>query len=249
MAACFGLSRALQLQKEVVKSSTTHLFKTPISLKRILSIFWTREHGKRQADPCKLQHMQLKPSPDIIPGKKALKNTGCPSRRKAPVDKKPPKIKVSKPEVSGLDVPFKLYSKSAPGYIECTMPVYTASEANGGPKKKVMKSGKMVCRSEHWAEASKRHNSQKSLVAMMLKKYAKEIKLPCVITLTRFAPKKLDKFDNLPMSFKWILDAICEIITGDYRPGLADDSIEDEIDVVYKQETSKGYGVKIELRY
>ena len=35
--------------------------------------------------------------------------------------------------------------------------------------------------------------------------------------VNRFAPNELDEFDNLPMSFKYIVDAICAIITGEHR--------------------------------
>ncbi len=45
---------------------------------------------------------------------------------------------------------------------------------------------------------------------------------------------------------KYILDAICEAITGDFRPGRADGS--DQIEVSYKQVSSKEYGVKIEIQ-
>lgn len=80
----------------------------------------------------------------------------------------------------------------------------------------------------------------------MLNPHKSKLKLPCRIEFTRYAPKKLDRFDNLPMSLKYILDACCEVITGDLRPGRADDT--EEIDVVYKQEISKEYALKIIIR-
>lgn len=142
-----------------------------------------------------------------------------------------------------------MFSEKGENCVVAMLPILTHSEANGGPKKSIRRQGKTIQKGEHWTDAAKRHKRQKGVVLMMLRKYQKDIKLPCVITLTRYAPKKLGKFDNLPMAFKWILDAVCEVITGDYRPGLADDIIEDDIDVIYKQVISKEYAVKIEINY
>ena len=142
-----------------------------------------------------------------------------------------------------------MFAEKGENCVVAMLPILTHSEANGGPKKTIRRQGKTIHKGEHWTDAAKRHKKQKGIVLMMLRKYRKDIKLPCVITLTRYAPKKLGKFDNLPMAFKWILDAVCEVITGDYRPGLADDIIEDDIDVIYKQVISKEYGVRIEIKY
>jgi hypothetical protein len=147
-----------------------------------------------------------------------------------------------------LERPFTLFSEKRGNSVIAMLPIETRSEANGGPKKAVKVKGRTVFKAEHWSEKAHRHKRQKGFVSMMLNKFRKDIKLPCIITLTRYAPGKLDKFDNLPMSFKWILDAICEIITGDYRPGHADNAIEDEIDVIYKQVISKEYGVAIQIQ-
>lgn len=127
--------------------------------------------------------------------------------------------------------------------IECLLPIFTASEANGGVKKTYVVNGKVRYKSETWQDRYKRHRTQKNMVYMVLKQYKKNLRLPCLITLTRYAPRKLDRHDNLPMSMKYVLDACCAVITGDYRPGRADDT--DLIDVIYKQESSNEYGVKI----
>lgn len=149
--------------------------------------------------------------------------------------------------LNASDEPLKLSAEKGENCVIVTLPIVTVSEANGGPKKTVKRNGKTYYKGEHWTDKHKRHKKQKGLVGMMLRKYSKDLKLPCLITLTRYAPSKLDRFDNLPMSMKWILDAVCEIITGDYRPGRADDN--EEIDVKYKQITSKEYGVKIVIEY
>lgn len=142
---------------------------------------------------------------------------------------------------------LKLSCESGENWVEIVIPVTTVSEANGGPKKTFRKNGKTYYKGEHWTDKHKRHKKQKGIVFMTLRKYSQKIRLPCVITLTRYAPTKLDKHDNLPMSLKWVLDACCAVATGDYRPGRADDS--DEIDVLYRQVMHPEYWVKIRIDF
>lgn len=110
------------------------------------------------------------------------------------------------------------------GYI----PIKTVSEAN---------------KSEHWGAKSKRHARQKEIITLLLKAYKDQMPLPCKITLIRYSPKLLDKHDNLPMSFKYILDGICEVITGNLTPGAADS--DERITVSYDQCQQKEYGISI----
>lgn len=131
-------------------------------------------------------------------------------------------------------------------WIEFTLPILTVSEANGGTKKVYKKDGKTCYKGEHWSEKDRRHVLQKGEVALNLNQHKKFLKMPCKIYLTRYAPDKLDRYDNLPMSLKWVLDAVCEIITGDYRPGRAD-AHEGILDVKYSQTESSEYGVKIRI--
>lgn len=133
-------------------------------------------------------------------------------------------VKVKKPTEAKLS----LFSEVCQNSVSITLPVRTVSEAN--------------C-TDHWTKKHKRHRIQQKTVALVLNPVREKIKLPCHITLTRYAPKKLDKHDNLPISLKYILDACCAIITGDFRPGRADN--DDRISVSYEQETSSHYGVKV----
>lgn len=100
---------------------------------------------------------------------------------------------------------------------------------------------------EPWQVKHARHKDQQRLVALGLNPLRDKIKLPCKIMLTRFAPDELDKFDNLPMSFKYIVDAICAIITGEYRAGKADS--DKRISISCDQIESKAYGIRIEITY
>lgn len=118
------------------------------------------------------------------------------------------------------------------GKVLIDLPLQTKSEAN--------------C-FEPWQVKHGRHTQQQKLVALAMNPLRDKIKLPCKLMLTRFAPDELDKFDNLPMSFKYIVDAICSIITGDYRPGHADS--DKRISIACDQVQSKEYGIRIEITF
>lgn len=141
---------------------------------------------------------------------------------------------------------IKRFLEKGENWLEFTAPIFTASEANGGVKLVYKRNGKTCYKSEHWTDKDRRHKLQKGTVALMLRPQRKYLPFPCQITLTRYAPDKLDRFDNLPMSLKWVLDAVCAEITGDYRPGRADDN-EGILNVHYKQEISQDYGVKVRI--
>jgi hypothetical protein len=112
------------------------------------------------------------------------------------------------------------------------LPIQTKSEAN--------------C-FESWHVKHARHKAQQRTVALGLNPLRAKIKLPCQIRITRFAPHELDVFDNLPMSLKYIVDAICAIITGNYVAGKADS--DPRISISCSQEKRKEYGVRIEVSW
>lgn len=114
--------------------------------------------------------------------------------------------------------------------ITLDLPIRTKSEANS---------------SEHWRVKHQRHLQQHRAVGLILSPIRDKIKLPCKIKLTRFAPNMLDKFDNLPSSFKYIVDAVCAIITRNHIPGRADS--DERISIECDQVKSKEYGIRIEI--
>lgn len=138
-------------------------------------------------------------------------------------------------------------SRFVNNYFEITIPMETVSESNGGRKKAIIRQGKKVYKSEHWRDAHKRHTKQKGMVQLMLNPHRHKFTLPCHVIVTRFAPRKLDGFENLPMSLKWIVDAVCATLTGDYRPGRADS--DDRITIECRQLQSSEYGVGIRLEF
>lgn len=114
------------------------------------------------------------------------------------------------------------------------LPIRTVSEAN--------------C-FEPWQKKYGRHKDQKRIVSLFLSPLKSQIKLPCKVMLTRFAPDELDAFDNLPCSFKYIVDAICEVITGEMKPGKADGDKRITIGCNQSKEKGKEYGIRIHITY
>ena len=113
-----------------------------------------------------------------------------------------------------------------------TIPIKTISEANTR---------------EHWAKRSKRHSMQKMAVTSFLRADSPDIKPPCNIKLTRIAPRKLDTWDNLPMSFKYIVDSICEYIHPGKAIGRADDDPNIKIEYAQEKGAPKEYSIRIEI--
>lgn len=113
---------------------------------------------------------------------------------------------------------------------QTTLSIKTVSEAN---------------KHEHWRVGKKRHDAQKLYIRSFLHYYAKSIRLPCTIKLTRIAPRKLDSHDNLPMSFKYIVDEIAKFLFPEDAAGQADNR--PELKFIYDQEKGepKEYKVKI----
>lgn len=156
------------------------------------------------------------------------------SRSKGPrIDQKtltPKKTRLKKTNRSWAKLEAK--SEILEGRLLLDIPIRTVSEANSF---------------EPWQKRHGRHKDQQRAVGQALSPLKGNIRLPCRVRLTRFAPNELDAFDNLPMSFKYIVDAICAIITGEYRAGKADS--DKRISISCGQEKSVAYGIRIEIEY
>src|ERR1700676_2675398 len=120
--------------------------------------------------------------------------------------------------------------------VEFTIPLtknLIVSEANRG--------------GEHWTAKSKRHAKQKMLMRIYLFQYAEYFPFPCIVTLTRIAPRQLDD-DNLSASFKYFRDAIAGyLVPGDKPDGQKDN--DKRIKWQYNQmKGEKGqYALKVEI--
>jgi hypothetical protein len=131
-------------------------------------------------------------------------------------------------EKKSTEAILSLSSEIGQGFVSLTLPIRTVSELNS---------------SDHWTKKHKRHKNQQKIVALALNPVKHHIPIPCNIHLVRYAPGKLNKHDNLPASMKYIVDSCCAIITGDFRPGRADD--DERITFTYDQVKHESYGVKI----
>lgn len=85
--------------------------------------------------------------------------------------------------------------------VEFEVPIKTISEAN--------------C-SEHWTKKAKRRKQQHFFVRHAFQLYAKNVQLPCIVTLTRLSSRMLDD-DNLTMAFKGIRDELAECLIPESR--------------------------------
>lgn len=89
---------------------------------------------------------------------------------------------------------------------------------------------------EHWASRARRTKAHR-LAALAVPSHP----LPCVVTLTRVAPRKLDD-DNLASGFKALRDGIAD------RLGVDDG--DDRVRFLYRQERGKRkeYAARVEIR-
>lgn len=141
------------------------------------------------------------------------------SKRKRAYNQKPKNV-----------LPFKVEKDQ--NSIRMTLPIRTVSEANNF---------------DHWSVKGRRHKMQKGWVVMALATTKRFINLPCKVTITRVASRILDQHDNLPMSLKFITDAICEELTGIKQAGMADN--DERIKIEFKQEKSSIHGVKVLIEF
>lgn len=114
--------------------------------------------------------------------------------------------------------------------VDVTLSLRTVSECN--------------C-TQHWRVKKRRHDIQKLAVKSALQKTGYVLRGPVLIKLTRYAPRTLDRHDNLPASAKWILDSAADYLVPGLRAGRADD--DDRIDVAYDQIVQSKYAVRIEI--
>jgi hypothetical protein len=153
------------------------------------------------------------------------------------------KVKSKQTNLGHLESFFDFKPKISQNLVEINLNIRTYSEAQTITVKK--KNGKYT--TEHWTAKHKRHKKQKNSIFWAYLEVKEFVKYPCTLTFIRYAPKLLDKHDNLPMSMKWICDAICAEITGEHRPGLADNF--EGLTIKYDQVKSKQYAVKIIIEF
>ena len=127
--------------------------------------------------------------------------------------------------------------------IECAYLLETVNELN----RTTIRTGRRKGKFEHWSYRSERHNLQKNFMHLSFGLHLSKMRLPCSVTMTRFALRELDADDNLRVAMKWVKDALASIITGDYVAGKADSN--KKINWFYDQVKSKGYGLHIRIEF
>jgi hypothetical protein len=115
-------------------------------------------------------------------------------------------------------------------FFMATLPIKTISEANS---------------SEHWTKKRKRHKSQNLQICLLFIEINKSVPLPCLIRLTRLAPRFLDS-DNLPVSMKYVRDAIAKEILGG-KLGQKDSDPRIKWEYAQEKGKTKEYAVRIEI--
>ena len=112
--------------------------------------------------------------------------------------------------------------------IDFMVPLRTVSELN---------------RREHWRDTYKRRQDEERLVAVAMQNNlrGRQVEMPCVVKLTRIAPRRLDSHDNLRSAFK----ATADLISRKLGVNDGDGSITWEYDQIAGQ--PKHYGVKISI--
>lgn len=119
---------------------------------------------------------------------------------------------------------------------QAILPIRTQSEAN---------------LREFWAKKAARRNKQSLILSDAWAKTHPEISTlqtqKIHITLTRIAPRQLDAYDNLPMSFKGILDTLADLILPGCKPGRADSKLDLSVSYAQRKGAPKQYAVEIEI--
>lgn len=129
--------------------------------------------------------------------------------------------------------------------LDITLPIKTVAESNSR---------------EHWHKKATRHSFQQMIIRSAWNTHKPHITLPCTVTLTRLASRKLDAMDALPMAFKWISDEIAAQIfpekVVEYKTkrgktvtnkGQCDN--DERITWRYAQEPSKIPAIRIQISY
>lgn len=130
--------------------------------------------------------------------------------------------------------------------MKFVIPIKTVSEANGH-KKAIKRNGKTIYKTEHWTDSAKRHRMQKQAIRFALVNRVVPEMLPCTIKITRIAPRFVDEFENLPMSLKYVNDAICELLVPGKAIGQADSDKRIKTICDQKKGKPKEYAIEIEI--
>jgi len=117
--------------------------------------------------------------------------------------------------------------------MKIKLPIKTVSEAN--------------LSREHWTKKHKRHKLQKEAIKLACSSRITPDLLPCTIKLTRIAPRFLDRWDNLPCSFKFILDSLASLLIPGKVVGHSDSDSRIEVQYFQVKGIPHEYAIEIEI--
>lgn len=100
---------------------------------------------------------------------------------------------------------------------------------------------------ENYYISNKRHKQQKRDVNLYFRNINVYKNVPIVIKLIRISPRKLDSHDNLPMAFKYVVDAIADLVNPGKAAGRADDSKLIQWEFDQEKGKPKERGVRVEV--
>lgn len=101
--------------------------------------------------------------------------------------------------------------------------------------------------SEHWTVKAKRHKKQKLMIKKVFLSERPPVQPPCIVSITRIAPRELDEHDNLRVSLKWIADALAEYLVPGKANGRADDDKRIQWHFSQKKGLIREYGVYVKI--
>jgi hypothetical protein len=87
-----------------------------------------------------------------------------------------------------------------------------------------------------WFKGHKRAKDQRCVVGLTMR--GRRPQMPCTVTLTRYGPRLLDPFDNLPRALKAVADGVCDAFG-------VDDKLGSGLTFKAEQEQARFYGVRI----
>lgn len=101
--------------------------------------------------------------------------------------------------------------------------------------------------SDHWTKKRQRKKMLQFLIRQHWNQANPSIILPCHITMTRIAPRKLDS-DNLQTAFKGVRDEIADLIIPGKKKGQADS--DKRLTWAYEQkQIPKTYALNIQITF
>ena len=97
---------------------------------------------------------------------------------------------------------------------------------------------------DSWVDKHARSTAHKRAIRAQWRETKSQVSLPCQVIFTRLSPRELDD-DNLPSAFKYIRDALSNLLIPGLAPGRADN--DKRIKWEYHQEISPKRAIRVQI--